>query len=282
MPVTRTAIRNAHEIFGKDVASLRGKTRQRTMPAVESVRSDLAPQRKDQTLHGDIMFVDKSPFLISISTPLHVLAVTHLTGYEPRSKKNVISALTAQTAVYKSYGFNVNRIMFDGEKGVSSGETDLNILGIKVEQPTAGEHVPLVENAIRNIKERIRCHICALSFQCFGIVLVWLVMFCVNRINITPTKAYDKESTGKERLTGVKVNFLVDLATGFGEAIQAWYPRTQVNSMEMRVHEGISLGPVGTKPGETWVLNTVTWEVEKRSRLWVVLMRLSLRVFLLS
>ena len=76
------------------------------------------------------MFVDKSPFLISISAPLHVLAVTHLTGYEPRSKKNVARALTeqaAQAAAYKSYGVNVNRIMFDGEKGVSSGETDLNI-----------------------------------------------------------------------------------------------------------------------------------------------------------
>ena len=76
MRVTESYFRVAHDIWGKDVTSMRGKTKKRTTPVADMIITSPFVQRQ-QVLSVDIMFVDSVPSLVAVSTSLDlVLAVT--------------------------------------------------------------------------------------------------------------------------------------------------------------------------------------------------------------
>jgi hypothetical protein len=66
----------AHDIWGKDVTSMRGKTKKKsTVVADLTIRVPIVQQQ--QVLSVDIMFVESIPSLIAVATPLDlVLAVS--------------------------------------------------------------------------------------------------------------------------------------------------------------------------------------------------------------
>ena len=70
-PVTRRDVLRAEQIFGPDIGSLKGKTVWRQPPQVEVTEVTLPPtihqHYQEVTLGCDIMFVNKIPFLMSIS-----------------------------------------------------------------------------------------------------------------------------------------------------------------------------------------------------------------------
>jgi hypothetical protein len=70
-PVTRKDIMAAEDIFGPDIGSLKGKTvRSASVPVdirIENLPATVMLRYKEVTLCGDIMFVNKTPFLVTIS-----------------------------------------------------------------------------------------------------------------------------------------------------------------------------------------------------------------------
>jgi hypothetical protein len=70
-PVTRDDIIAAEKTFGPDVGSLKGKTVRRTGEHVQhvgiTVPSELMAMYRKVTIGADIMFVNKLPFLVTIS-----------------------------------------------------------------------------------------------------------------------------------------------------------------------------------------------------------------------
>ena len=61
--------------------------------------------------------------------------------------------------------------------------------GVTVDAVGAGEHVRIVERGIRTIKERVRGIVNTLPFKLCSMLLLLLVLFCVSRINMVPSKA---------------------------------------------------------------------------------------------
>ena len=61
--------------YGKDVVSLKGKTRHVMTRPIEPTRPPLRLDRDLQSIHFDLMYVDGTAFLVSVTTPLHL--ITH-------------------------------------------------------------------------------------------------------------------------------------------------------------------------------------------------------------
>jgi hypothetical protein len=76
MKVTERDFRVAHNIWGKDVTNMRGKTKKKSTAVADiSIRAPVI--QKKQVLSVDIMFVDSIPSLVAVATPLDlVLAVS--------------------------------------------------------------------------------------------------------------------------------------------------------------------------------------------------------------
>jgi hypothetical protein len=70
-PVTRRDIEIANAIFGPDVGSLKGKTVRQGAKRVDmsmvDVPAHVLTHYRDITMGGDIMFVNKIPFFMTIS-----------------------------------------------------------------------------------------------------------------------------------------------------------------------------------------------------------------------
>ena len=215
-PVTAADIHRALAIYGPDLASLRGKSR-RSKPAIVRTEASEYFVEKIIDLHCDIMFIEGIPFFVSVSTPLEVIVVTMLGN---RKTETLKKALLGHIRMYTSYGFKVKTLLTDGEGGVMKLRQELNEMGIVVNPSGAGSHAPRIETAIRVIKERVRGHISVLPFRLNMSLLVWLVYYCVSRINLVPTSSLSMRVSPKELLTGRRVDFKKELSLSFGDYVE--------------------------------------------------------------
>jgi hypothetical protein len=71
----------ADAIWGKDIASIKGKTKKRETPVADITVSPTLVQ-KEQVLSVDIMFIKKLAILIRVSTPLDLTLATSLTSLD--------------------------------------------------------------------------------------------------------------------------------------------------------------------------------------------------------
>jgi hypothetical protein len=135
MGVTERDFRIAHDIWGKDVTSMRGKTKKRaTAVADMSVRAPLV--QKQQVLSVDIMFLESVPSLIAVATPLDlVLAVSLKTTDMDRAQRTataVKAGLDNMLGTMAGQGFDVTTIYSDGEGAIGKLKYHLNRLGIEL------------------------------------------------------------------------------------------------------------------------------------------------------
>ena len=76
-PVTPTAVQNAHQIFGPDLAGIRGRTVRRPPDSVTTnyVQIPRVILRRHQLvmLAVDVMFVNGVPFLVSVARGLNLV-----------------------------------------------------------------------------------------------------------------------------------------------------------------------------------------------------------------
>jgi hypothetical protein len=80
-PATNNNIHNAHNIYGPDLASIRGKTVRRKPEC--RVRDYLEIPTRILAIHGrvtlvaNIMFVNSIPFLVSASRSINLIIIEH-------------------------------------------------------------------------------------------------------------------------------------------------------------------------------------------------------------
>ena len=107
---------------------------------------------KDIHLHIDILYVNKTPFLLEISRDIGVI---HCKLMSKNVTKRIQNAMKHVTLDYQARGFNVvsafGDIEFDHLKDWIRGELHIDLDTCAVES-----HMPRVENAIRFVKERLR------------------------------------------------------------------------------------------------------------------------------
>jgi hypothetical protein len=260
VPISYQDVIRANKIYGKNVAELKGKTRAKT-PLSVKVEPIPQPLTAHQVLHVDLLFIEGLVFLISVSKPLSYLMVTQLPN---RNTTSVQKALTEQINAYKSEKFTIGTILSDGEGAVSALTNYLYSLGIKINPAGPGQHVPVVENKIRQVKERVRAHIHGLPFNLSVSLLAWLVYFCSSRLNMMPDRTRVDSSSPREQFLGRKIDYKRDLRVGFADYCQVHTPNIIKNSMSARTEGAIALLPVGNLQGSVKFLSLTTLKVITR------------------
>jgi hypothetical protein len=172
--VTPDDVRRMVRIYGPDIASLKGKTKRVTQAEVSADRSLHFVVPTGITIHLDVMFVQGLPFLIGVAMPLSYILCALLKG---RSYSVVKDMLFGFVGRLKAYGFVVKTIFCDGDGAVVQMKGDLAREGIDL-NPTSREHVPVVENRIKTVKEKVRGLIAILRFV---LSLTFLVYAMVNK-----------------------------------------------------------------------------------------------------
>eukprot|EP01041_Mallomonas_annulata_P007081 gene7081-14411_t len=165
----------------------------------------------------DILFVEKIPYLISVTEPLSYILVNKL---KDRSIKKILyKQVYKQLGVYFSRGFDLLTIRCDPESELVGLKSLFGHDGIEMDITGADEAVPKVERTIRTVKERVRGILNTLPYCLLLKFLPYLLFFCVLRINMTPYG--DRVESPFEQLYGRKLDYRKNMKANFGDYVQA-------------------------------------------------------------
>jgi hypothetical protein len=151
-PIDRNDIINAEKIFGPDVGSLKGKTAvnvDHVMAKIIDIDSEIMNRYRDVTLTGDIMFVKKIPFFITISRAIKFATSEMIVN---RKNATIMIAVKQVMVGYSKRGFIITHLLMDGEFKTMCGE--LALMKINLNTTSNNKHVPEIERRIRTLKER--------------------------------------------------------------------------------------------------------------------------------
>ena len=250
-PVTATDLLNCLELHGPELARERGHRTRVPRRAIDLSRQDAEGLLVDAdvSLHVDIMFVERVAFLVSMASPMKYLMANFVSS---KSAAKLKDALWRQKGKYVKQGFNVKRILCDGESAISSLAPQLEMDVIQVDQAGPDTHVPAIEVGIQYAKRMARGIIAALAFVKIllpRMLIVWLIYFVVSRINMLPTSTLEGVVCPREYYSGRAIDARTDLACTFLERVEVHQSST--NSMRPRTRPALALMSTGNVYG-TW------------------------------
>ena len=163
-PVVRSDILATEDILGPTVESLKGKT---VRQGEQHIMSDIFPVPRDilslyckVTLFIDIMYMNKIPFLVTISCKLKFRTIEMLAN---RREDTVGKCVTNVMHLYGSRGFLVTMTHADGEFEAICGSLAATGSGLNV--CSNDEHVPEIERFIRTVKDQVHCMYNSIPFR---------------------------------------------------------------------------------------------------------------------
>jgi len=190
------------------------------------------------TLFGDVMFIDKVPWLILQISKVKWISVYNMIDNTYTGKMMMESIHHLVTIMYNRFNIDIKQLRFDSETRLIIYEIDLNLMGIELLTSPSGIHVNRIESVIRRFKEKYRSIIMSLPFkmnQKYSQYLVNEVCYISNHIsdgiNLTPFELVYKMKPDIAKLTNAI----------FGEPIACVNPIIS-NKMISRVDTGIMLG----------------------------------------
>ena len=259
--------RVAESIWGRDMASIKGKTTKRaTMAADILIKAKIV--QKDQMLSIDIMFIDKIAILISVATSLGLTIAYSLNNVvlkkSRRAAEHMRKGIAHFLGVLGSQGFKISVIMSDGEGAVVTLVDDLGKLGVDVDISGAGGHIARVERRIRVIKERLRAHVSYhLPFTLSSVGVVMCVLYVVSRLNYEPYGERDYGPGPREAFIGRKPDGERDFRCAFGDYVQCTVPNTD-STPKLRTEVCVVMLPFGNRTGTVRMLSLATGKLVNR------------------
>jgi hypothetical protein len=247
-PITKRDILAAEHIFGRDVGSLQGKTVRGKSTRVEGFTVDIPDtimsRYKNVILAGDIMFVNKIAFFVTVSRYLWFGSVEMI---QNRKNKTIITAIKQVKSAYMQRGFVISTLLMDGEFDSIRG--DLADMQITLNTVSNDEHVPDVERYIRTVKERTRCIYNTLPFRRIPkrmiIEMVYASNFWLNCF--PPADGVSPTLSPRAIVLGTSIDYLKHCQLEFGT--YAHVHEDHDNTMATRTTGAIALRPVGNEQG---------------------------------
>ena len=115
-PISREDAIAAHDIFGKDIGGLQGKTTRKKTQHIRQQTIGLPVEIKSKyrniTLCIDNMFIKKMGFFITISRHIHFITAEHINS---RSEKTLSECLINVHQAYLQRGFKITSVLGDSE-----------------------------------------------------------------------------------------------------------------------------------------------------------------------
>jgi hypothetical protein len=262
-PITAADIHRASKIYGTDLATLKGKTV--TVKSIMNKIEEAMPKvmNADIILCVDLIFINGLCFLITVSEDLGLLMTQYLAS---RSIQNLKTSLDDMISTYRSENFTVKCIKTDGEGAIGALKSHLNDQGIVVNTSSKNQHVPQIERKARQIKERVRAHIAVLPFKLTTQLLICLVYFCVQSINLFAQRTQNHCMSPREMFTGRKLDLKRDCKIEFGEYAQIHEDNIVKNNMQARTSDAIAVRMRGNNQGTVEFLSLSTWKIVSRDR----------------
>ena len=271
--VSEADFRNAHTIWGKCLASLRGKTHKKPSPAAH-ISLTPAPAQQQQVLSVDIMYLETTATPIAVSTSLDMtLAVSLIrldTAETSRAAAVVKLALCEMISILKSRNFLVHVIMSHGGGAIGKMGVDLMALGIEVDVSAAGDHVARIERCIQMVKERARAHICGrLPFTPNELCLTYLALYGVSRINCQQSESRPGGLYPRELFSGRRVDGNLDFRAAFGNYAVCTVPNTD-NTITSRTEDCVVMLPTQNRTGSFKMLSLATGRIVTRDQFMIL------------
>jgi hypothetical protein len=256
-PITPEDIEAAEHIFGTDVGALKGKT---TRQAPEKARmtgvavpTEIIDRYKSVTLCGDIMFVNKIPFFVSISRNLKFGTAEMIAN---RQRKTVFKAVEHVCNLYRNRGFSVKFMLMDNEFECIRG--DLANLGVTLNTTAQDEHVGEIERYIRTIKERTRCVYNSVPFRKMPMRMITEMVYAsVFWLNCFPSASGVSTNVSPRTIvTGQSIDYAKHCRLEFGSYVQTHEQHD--NSMAPRTTGAVALRPTGNAQGGYYFMSLTT------------------------
>ena len=248
--LTRQDVLNSFDIYGKELHGLKGKTQRQKPPALRieytPVPTKILQLYQNVVLAIDLFFVNNLPFLHTVSEYIKFHTTEHMIT---RDGDTIMQGLEKAIAVYNRRGFKIDTITADPEFDKLQIQLETKF-GVKYEQNGSGDHVPLIENANKTIKQRIRSVWSTLPYREHmpRLITQELVGFATVWVNTNiPKNGISKTMSPREIMTGVKMDYKKHCKAPFGCYAQV-YQGTD-NSMTERTVAAICLGPTFNQSG---------------------------------
>ena len=156
-PVTVANIEVAQQIWGKDVAALKGKTTHKRPNAVADdalkIPRAFVGMRKNVLLLVDIFYVNKITFLLTYSRRIAFTAVSHITLHK---LDVVLAGFQSIFNFYQQCGFPIVLVHADSEFAPLRNAVNTTGKGPFFNLASKSEHVPEIERCIKVVKEQFR------------------------------------------------------------------------------------------------------------------------------
>jgi hypothetical protein len=252
----------ARQIYGPDIASLRGKSKRKPPPALDHQSFAVQPVRVLQWLYMDLFFTCGLAFLVSISKPLDLIKVSFLR--EGKKLPGVLKAVLSHLSSYKAHMFVVAGVRTDGESAIVNIRTEIEQEGVKLDIASKGEKVGIIENKIGRIKERVRGVTSLMPFKLTSLLLIGLVFFVVIRLNQSIFSKIPGEMSPFSNFHLRQVDLKTDYGIrngevlSFGDYVEANNIMSVTNGIESRTEGCIALYPTGNENGSWRFLNLKT------------------------
>jgi hypothetical protein len=264
-PISRRDITAAEDIFGPDVGSLKGKTVRRPTPHVSTRLIDvplpLMKQYRQVTLAGDIMFVNRIPFFVTLSHHIRFGTAEMLAN---RKAPTILTAIKQVRNIYLQRGFQIATMILDGEFETLRG--DLAGMHIALQTASHDDHVPEIERHIRTLKERTRCIYNSLPFRRLPARIVTEMVYASTFwLNAFPhPDGVSDILSPRNIVTGLSIDFQRHCRLEFGAYTQVHEDHD--NSMSPRTTGALALRPTGNAQGSYYFFSLNTGRLLNRSR----------------
>ena len=276
-PIQQQHIVMALEALGKSGYAVQGKTT-RTQPeevdastAVAEIPPSIMNHYKDVELSADVLFVNRLPFLATISRHIHYGTVESLPNLKITTLEESLDSVLRS---YSTRGFHIKTINVDLQfKAIK----DRNNLPVRINVCSRDEHIPEIERFIRVLKERARCYFAMLRRVEIHTVpkqmimqLMRTVVFYVNAF--VWRKGVSQILPPVTIVEGLKMHFKKHFHVIYGEYMMTFEGTT--NGMDSRTTGVLAMGPSTNVQGGIRCFSLATGKILHRLRSDCTLMKM--------